>query len=661
MLTPISQFRLIVQLGLAVAMAPSLLAACSKQEIPTKVFQDVTEQSGLGDYKGMTFGTAWGDFAGDGLPGVYLPNHLNPQGAMLFRNLGNGRFEEVTQQWFSPKDLGGDKHGAAWADVDNNGRLDLVQLTGAEGGVGSESKRLFMNRGTKFEEAADAMGVSNPYSRARIPLWLDLNRDGWLDLFEGAETRFDERMPPFIFLRQGDRLVESADSVKFASRGVPFCILTELNQDAYPELVCRVLAKGRTAQVLDTATLPARELDLLPISAFEDIAAGDFDNDGWIDLVLARKNPSGKVAFGQPGSNEIITDFWLNKPDFGKPAGFSFRSAGILNFHVASTHPADALTAEKIHIGDQGWHPEGLRFVLSPETTGVAGTASYSPSAPTGLYIGLTPPDQWQVQVSSTPDPASGDPLNYQQIAVEVRSSEPIAKLEAIGEPAKAEEAPQRLFMNRSGKLVEESDRRGVNAKAISGVNVVAGDFDNDMNLDLFILGSADVGQRENLLLLNRGGGDFEIVAAAGGAAGPGTGVGDSVTTADVDGDGFLDLLVATGGSMGPGYGLPSDSGSYHLYRNVGNGNRWLEIDLEGAPSNRDGIGAIVQVTASGVTQTRVQDGGVHHRGQNHSRLHFGLAKNPRADLIRVQWPSGKVQELREVAANQILRIREAP
>ena len=57
-------------------------------------------------------------------------------------------------------------------------------------------------------------------------------------------------------------------------------------------------------------------------------------------------------------------------------------------------------------------------------------------------------------------------------------------------------------------------------------------------------------------------------------------------------------------------------------------------------------IGAVVHVTAGGVTQTRLQDGGVHHRGQNHARLHFGLAKHTQVDKISVHWPSGQVQEL---------------
>jgi hypothetical protein len=190
-------------------------------------------------------------------------------------------------------------------------------------------------------------------------------------------------------------------------------------------------------------------------------------------------------------------------------------------------------------------------------------------------------------------------------------------------------------------------------------VNAVAGDFDNDMNLDLFVLASGDVGKQESLLLLNRGDGRFSVVAAAGGAAGSAAGVGDSVTTVDFDGDGFLDLLVSSGGSMGRSMGLPSEAGGYRLYRNLGNGNHWLEIDLEGTKSNRDGIGARVELTAGGVKQVRIQDGGVHHRGQNHARLHFGLAKNAKADKITIRWPGGTVQQLEDVPADRVIRIRE--
>jgi len=191
-------------------------------------------------------------------------------------------------------------------------------------------------------------------------------------------------------------------------------------------------------------------------------------------------------------------------------------------------------------------------------------------------------------------------------------------------------------------------------------MNVVAADFDNDTHVDLFVLAAGAVGQQDNLLLLNDGRGHFRAVRHAGGAAGSPAGVADAVATADFDGDGRLDLLVANGHSMGRSIGLPSDGGGYQLLRNVArNDHHWLMIDLEGTRSNRDGIGAVVRVSAGGRTQVRVQDGGVHHRAQNHARLHFGLAGHARVDTLTVHWPSGAVQELRDVPARQVLRISE--
>ena len=640
----------------ALTLCLVLTGGCGQQKPPVKIFEDVTVSSGLGSYTGMTHGAAWGDFDGDGRPDLYVTNHLNE--ATLFRNIGNGRFEDVTRQWFSPADILGDKHGAAWADFNNEGRLGLVQLMGAERGVGSEAKRLFANRGNRFENVAEAMGVSNPFGRTRQPLWVDIDRDGRLDLFEGAERRFDDRTPPFFFLRRGDRFDTTSDVTAFASRSVPFCILTQLRTADRSDLICRVYGESKAGQIFSSNTLPMQELELLPPTAFEDIAAGDFRNDGSIALFLARKTPAPKVAFGRPGESDLIADLWIDRSNVDKPLGFSFRSSGNLDFRVSPAFPAEAVSPKNVHIGSRAAHPETLAFKLSPSAADVAGAPPFEPGKQTGVFISFTAPDKWQVMVSAPRD-ALAEKGKYQQVAIRVTSSGKIIKPEAIGEPPKTEEAPSRLFINHDGKLTEEGDKWGVNARLVSAVNVVAGDFDNDMHLDLFVVVSGDIGKQENLLLLNRGAGHFDEVSGAGGAGGGTLGVGDSVTTVDYDGDGFLDLLITTGGSMGRSLGLPSEAGSYHLYHNVGNGNHWLEIDLEGTKSNRDGIGARVEVTAGGVTQVRIQDGGIHNRGQNHTRLHFGLAKNTQVDKIAIRWPSGAAQTLTNVAADQLIRARE--
>jgi hypothetical protein len=641
---------------LGVCSLVAILVGCSPSEREVTVFEDVTNAAGLDGYVGMTFGGAWGDVDSDGRPDLYVTNHLND--VQLLRNLGNGRFADVSADWLGTAVRGGDSHGAAWADVDNDGRPDLVQLTGAVMGVGQEPKRFFLNRGDRLEDVAEQAGVDNLQGRTRMPLWADLDGDGSLDLFHGAEARFDDIDPPFTFLKRGSGFEAALTALAFRSRSAPFCIVSELTGDTHPELVCRVAGKGVTAQVFDTSVLPARELDLLPVTAFEDVAAGDFDNDGQIDLFLARKNPAGQVAFGRPSLAEAVADLSLRQASSAATAGFDFRAAGKVRFKVAPKAPRGSLDVSGVRIGAGGGSPAAFEFELDPATGEVSGIVTDVPGAGAEVRIGFEAPDRWRVRLATAPVGANEKAKNW-HVQVGVSTDRQLEDLAATESAEQTEAAPQRLFMNRGGKLVEESEDRGINEVPVAAVNVVAADFDNDMDLDLFLVASGDIGNHENVLLLNNGDGEFERVKAAGGAAGPMSGVGDSATTVDFDGDGFLDLLVANGASMGRSLGLPSDSGGYRLYRNVGNGNHWLAVDLQGTKSNRDGIGAVVRVTAGGVTQMRVQDGGVHHRGQNHSRLHFGLAKHQQIDRITVQWPSGTVQELKDVPANQVLRIEE--
>jgi hypothetical protein len=107
-------------LGAALLVALPFVTGCSPSEKALTVFEDITAQSGLGAYEGMTHGAAWGDYDGDGQPDLYVTNHLKQ--AMLFRNMGGGRFTDVTVEVINPKNLGGDKHGA-WADFNNDGKL----------------------------------------------------------------------------------------------------------------------------------------------------------------------------------------------------------------------------------------------------------------------------------------------------------------------------------------------------------------------------------------------------------------------------------------------------------------------------------------------------------------------------------------------------------
>jgi hypothetical protein len=124
--------------------------------------------------------------------------------------------------------------------------------------------------------------------------------------------------------------------------------------------------------------------------------------------------------------------------------------------------------------------------------------------------------------------------------------------------------------------------------------------------------------------------------------------VGRGVVYLDYDHDGDLDLVLTENG------------GPAHLYRNEGGPKgSWLRLDLRGTVSNRDAIGAVVKVTARGVTQTRVVKSGSSYLSQSEHQLTFGLGKLDTADRIEIRWPSGRIQTMEKVAANQLMNIRE--
>jgi hypothetical protein len=194
-------------------------------------------------------------------------------------------------------------------------------------------------------------------------------------------------------------------------------------------------------------------------------------------------------------------------------------------------------------------------------------------------------------------------------------------------------------------------------------MSAVSGDFDNDMDEDLFLACTAGTHNIADKLFMNNGNGKFTEIANAGGAAGPvgaavgdGAGSGESVVTADYDLDGFLDLFVTNGSNMRP----LDIGGPKQLFRNVGNTNSWIEFDLvgNGTNTNRDGNGAKVYVTSGGKTQYREQGGGYHRWSQNFRRLHVGLAGNTQAD-VRVVWPNGSETTYAALEARGIYQLRQ--
>jgi hypothetical protein len=190
-----------------------------------------------------------------------------------------------------------------------------------------------------------------------------------------------------------------------------------------------------------------------------------------------------------------------------------------------------------------------------------------------------------------------------------------------------------------------------------SGVVNVAGalgatweDYDNDGNLDLYIVNSVPV-TRPNRLFRNNGDGTFTDVAAQAGVLGKIAGQkGTDASFADYDNDGFPDLFICNGAAQ--------TVGNYILYHNNGNSNGWLKVVLKGTQSNASGIGAKLKLVAGGKTQYREYTG-QHYMSQNHIPVHFGLGPATSVASLTVTWPSGTVQTLTNLLINQTITVVE--
>jgi hypothetical protein len=211
-----------------------------------------------------------------------------------------------------------------------------------------------------------------------------------------------------------------------------------------------------------------------------------------------------------------------------------------------------------------------------------------------------------------------------------------------------------RYTENTGTGFVDQTTQAGFTVPS-SGRGIVSFDYDNDMDLDLFVVTTGPVINDPDKLFENDGTGYFTEVPNAAGAAGTDLGRGDAVSCADFNQDGFLDLFVTNGTSKSPF----DQDGPTQFFKNLGNDNHWLQIDLVGLVSNRDAVGAKLWLTAGGVTQVREQDGGIHYRGQNHQRIHFGLGSNTLVDELVIRWPSGYTQTLNDIPADQIIEVIE--
>ncbi|MCP3929282.1 MAG: CRTAC1 family protein [Bacteroidetes bacterium] len=209
------------------------------------------------------------------------------------------------------------------------------------------------------------------------------------------------------------------------------------------------------------------------------------------------------------------------------------------------------------------------------------------------------------------------------------------------------------LYQNQGdGVFADMSNPSGIAVASAQHVGWASAfiDYDNDGDLDIFKANGAfkHLYGHEDQLFEQVEGNIFKDVSTQRSEYFKKSLVGRGACFGDYDNDGDLDVYIVNLEAKG-----------VFLRNNKGNENNWLLVQLIGTTSNRDGVGAKVNLKIGDRIQTTEKKSSRGYLSQNDPRLHFGLGKNEMVESIEVVWPSGKTQKLENIPAGQVLTITE--
>ena len=383
---------------------------------------------------------------------------------------------------------------------------------------------------------------------------------------------------------------------------------------------------------------------------------GDYDNDGDIDLYVVNWSGQENVLYRNNGDGaftDVSAAAGANNPSDGLSGTFAdYDSDGDLDLYVANYGVPNLLyrnngdgtftdVAEEAGVADPGrsffhqfadYDNDGdmdlyvINGIVSPAPDALYRNNGDSTFTEVAKKAGIMHPDL----------PASGvmffDYNNDGWLDLYIVVNQDDSNL---------------LYRNnKDGTFTDVSRQAGVhgvlaNPGAHAG-GVTVGDYDNDGWLDIF----AGNNGPNSLYHNNRDGTFTNIAAQVGIIENENTMI---VSSGDYNSDGFLDLFMTNG--------FLSEPGPDALYRNSGNDNHWLHINLVGVRSNRNGIGARIHVSAGDLTMFREVNGGTF--GMDSLTAEFGLGEHNMAELVEIRWPSGTVDVLRDIPADCIIQVTE--
>jgi hypothetical protein len=536
------------------------------------------------------------------------------------------------------------------------------------GGAITLSQRAPAAQGPGFRDVAAARGLDfvhlNGASDDRFfpevmgsgGLFFDVDDDGWLDVFlvDGgsfADPAVARRARHRLYHNRGNGTFEdvtAASGLRHGAYGMGACA-GDANNDGLIDLYVtgvgsneffRNAGGGRFTEVPKAAG--AEGAGWSTSCAFVDV-----DRDGFLDLFVTRyvDAPPDKNRFCGVTGPPPIRDY-CHPLIYPPMTSVLYRNTGRGTFEDISVpsgigaHRGNGLGVAVADVDDDGWPDVFVANDTMPnflfhnehngtftEIAGLAGVAvSTDGKAKAGMGV------------------AFGDFAGSGRLGLVVTNHET---------------EMHSLFAGLGGGLFSDVTlRRGIGpvTRPFVGFGVAFVDYDNDTHLDIAVANGhvmANAAQlragakyaQRNLLLRNTGERFVDMREAAGPGFAPEM-VSRGLVAGDIDNDGDVDLLITNNGAA-----------ANLLLNEGGTGNAMLVRAIDA--KNRGAIGARLTLTVGQQRQLRDVQSGSSYLGQNDLRAHFGLGQAARADRLEITWPSGATETVENLAANQIVTVRE--